>query len=77
MKNVLKHLFDPKVVIPTLLSAALLVFVLTFAGPGQVGSCLLQALAGAWLPALGLAVVVSGGEAGAVAAVSGPLPFPW
>ena len=57
MKNVLNHLFDPKVVIPTLLSAALLVFALTFAGPGQVGTCLVQALAGAWLPALVLAAV--------------------
>lgn len=57
VKHVLKRLFDPKVMISTLLSAALLAFALTFAGPGQVGNCLVQALAGAWLPALVLAVV--------------------
>ncbi len=57
MKHALKRVFDPKVVISTLLSAALLVFALTVAGPGQVGTCLTQALAGAWLPALVLAVV--------------------
>ncbi len=36
MKHRLKKLFNPKVLIPTLLSAALLAFILTFANAGQV-----------------------------------------
>ena len=36
MKQKLKMIFNPKVLIPTLLSAALLAFILTFANSGQV-----------------------------------------
>ncbi len=57
MKQKLKYIFHPRVIIPTLLSAAFLAFLLTFANSGQVGGDLLRAAAGVWLPALLLAVV--------------------
>ncbi|HEU5369247.1 MAG TPA: lysylphosphatidylglycerol synthase transmembrane domain-containing protein [Ktedonobacterales bacterium] len=57
MKQKLKYIFHPRVIIPTLLSAAFLAFLLTFANSGQVGGDLLRAAEGVWLPALLLAVV--------------------
>jgi uncharacterized membrane protein YbhN (UPF0104 family) len=57
VQNKLKFIFNPRVIIPTLLSAALLAFLLTFANSGEVGDELKQALVGAWLPAFFLAVI--------------------
>lgn len=57
MKNKLKYFLNPKVIIPTLLSAAFLAFLLTFANSGEVGDELKRAVVGAWLPAFFLAVL--------------------
>ncbi len=57
MQETLRAIFNPRIVIPTLLSAAFLAFLLTFANSGEVGDELLQAVAAVWLPSLILAVV--------------------
>jgi uncharacterized membrane protein YbhN (UPF0104 family) len=62
VKEKLKYILNPRVIIPTLLSAALLAFLLTFADSGQVGGDLLRAVAGAWLPAFFLALVYLGAK---------------
>jgi len=57
VQDKLKYIFNPRVIIPTLLSAALLAFLLTFANSGEVGDELKRAVVGAWLPAFFLAVL--------------------
>jgi len=62
VKDKLKYIFNPRVIIPTLLSAALLAFVLTFANSGEVGDEIKQAVADAWLPSFFLAVLYLGAK---------------
>ncbi len=57
MKDKLKYIFNPRILIPTVLSAAFLAFLLTFANSGEVGDEIKQGVAGAWLPAFVLAVL--------------------
>jgi uncharacterized membrane protein YbhN (UPF0104 family) len=57
VQNKLRAIFNPRFVVPTLLSAAFLAFLLTFANSGEVGDELKRAVAEAWLPAFLLAVV--------------------
>ncbi len=57
MKEKLRYIFNPRVIIPTLLSAALLAFLLTFANSGEVGDEIKQAVVAAWLPSFFLAVL--------------------
>jgi len=57
VKNKLKYILNPRLIIPTLLSAALLAFVLTFANSGEVGDEIKQAVAATWLPSFLLAVL--------------------
>src|SRR5215475_11223893 len=60
VQDKLRYLFNPRFVIPTLLSAAFLAFLLTFANSGEVGDELLEAVSEAWLPSFLLAVVYLG-----------------
>jgi uncharacterized membrane protein YbhN (UPF0104 family) len=53
----LKKLLHPKVIIPTLLSAAFLAFILTFANSGEVGGEIARAASRAAVPAFFLSVV--------------------
>ncbi len=57
MKDKLKYILNPRIIIPTLLSAALLAFLLTFANSGEVGDEIKRAVADAWLPSFFLAVL--------------------
>jgi uncharacterized membrane protein YbhN (UPF0104 family) len=57
LKNTLRYILNPKVIVSTLLSAALLAFVLTIANSGEVGDELQAAVTGAILPAFFLAVL--------------------
>jgi uncharacterized membrane protein YbhN (UPF0104 family) len=59
VKNKLKSLLNPKVLVPTLLSAALLGFLLGFANSGQVFGAILKAISSpeAWISAFFLVIL--------------------
>lgn len=62
MKDKLRYILNPKVIVSTLLSAALLAFVLTFANSGEVGDELKEAVASALLPTFFLTVLYLGAK---------------
>ncbi len=57
MKNKLKRLLNPKIILPTLLSGALLAFILAFADSGQVLGYLVKAVTRAVVPAFFLTLL--------------------
>jgi Lysylphosphatidylglycerol synthase TM region len=57
VREKLRSLLNPKIILSTLLSAALLVFVLTFANSREIGDEVKQALTGAVIPAFFLTIL--------------------